>query len=171
MTILNAVKDAKTPADVCTALRGHCEEITSAGREYMETTKGKPVPEDCVMYPGKMDHYSIVCVRAALSNPLHEQVIVPANYQSLELPSVELSAQHPSEAWRTKTGTTCSLPPEIADDILRGLQDREEKDFQKRRQKEHSTLSSLSLALHNRTEHSAKKKTHSSANDCSLEGR
>eukprot|EP01126_Amoeba_proteus_P000554 TRINITY_DN1015_c0_g1_i1.p2 TRINITY_DN1015_c0_g1~~TRINITY_DN1015_c0_g1_i1.p2 ORF type:complete len:237 (+),score=51.67 TRINITY_DN1015_c0_g1_i1:1831-2541(+) len=40
-----------------------CFEITKASKGFMEKNPFKPLPRDYVLYPGKLDHITCVCVR------------------------------------------------------------------------------------------------------------
>ena len=56
-------KSDRTPSSICDELVDHCFEVTTSSRHFMETNPSEPLPEDFDLYPGKMDHSSVVCIQ------------------------------------------------------------------------------------------------------------
>lgn len=46
-----------------TLLTKHCYDFTKASREFMETNPGKKQPADYKLFPGKMDHTTVVAIK------------------------------------------------------------------------------------------------------------
>ncbi|EGC38022.1 hypothetical protein DICPUDRAFT_97029 [Dictyostelium purpureum] len=56
--------DTTDPSEISNRILKHCWDTTVASRHWMETNSGKRLPEDYSLYPGKMDHTSIICFKA-----------------------------------------------------------------------------------------------------------
>lgn len=51
--------------ELCESLLLHCQNTTKAGRDFLEENPNKRIPADHVLYPGKMDHTTVLAVRVA----------------------------------------------------------------------------------------------------------
>lgn len=59
----------RTPAAILERVMEHCERVTRAGREWMESNPGQPLPDDYAKYPGKMDHATCMVFRVGSFAP------------------------------------------------------------------------------------------------------
>eukprot|EP01108_Squamamoeba_japonica_P001623 TRINITY_DN1703_c0_g1_i4.p1 TRINITY_DN1703_c0_g1~~TRINITY_DN1703_c0_g1_i4.p1 ORF type:complete len:420 (-),score=91.12 TRINITY_DN1703_c0_g1_i4:112-1371(-) len=72
------VEGAAKPDDLCSTLLDHCVKTTSASRKFMCENQGRIVPKDYALFPGKMDHSSIVAFKVGPFPPLsNEQATMP----------------------------------------------------------------------------------------------
>ena len=65
---------------VVEAILAHCEQVTKAGRKYMEDSNGKRLPQDYTLYPGKMDHST--CVVFTVGGNSQSKVVIPTKEKS-----------------------------------------------------------------------------------------
>jgi len=54
-----------SPTPITGRIMKHCMSVTGSGREWMEQNPKEKLPNDYVLYPGKMDHATAVVVRVA----------------------------------------------------------------------------------------------------------
>ena len=64
MILNNFIKNQQCTLDeVCSSIVDYCWNLTNPSREFMENNFKKKLPSDYVLYPGKMDHTTIVAMR------------------------------------------------------------------------------------------------------------
>jgi len=54
-----------SPTPITGRIMKHCMSVTGSGREWMEQNPKEKLPNDYVLYPGKMDHATAVVIRVA----------------------------------------------------------------------------------------------------------
>ena len=64
-----------TPIEICNSLTKYCTSITEPSRTFMEQNPSSELPENYELYPGKMDHTSVICVKVGTIPAASEQLI------------------------------------------------------------------------------------------------
>lgn len=54
-----------SPSNITARIMKHCLNVTAKGREWMEQNPREKLPDNYVLYPGKMDHATAVVIRVA----------------------------------------------------------------------------------------------------------
>jgi hypothetical protein len=54
-----------TPTDLCRAITQYCSEVTECGRQFLQQNPTKRIPDDTTLYPGKMDHTTVIVLKVA----------------------------------------------------------------------------------------------------------
>lgn len=64
-TIINGIQGEVHPQAICSAITDHCFKLTENTRQFMIQNPNCRLPKDYTLYPGKVDHTTVLCYQVA----------------------------------------------------------------------------------------------------------
>lgn len=98
-------------------LTNHCLQVTQESRKFMENNPQKKLPKDYKLYPGKMDHSTVLAFKVGLEDTV-------SSTPPMGLPKSNPTSSVPNSAWQeftTETGEKYFYNTETGESSWEGL--------------------------------------------------